>query len=202
MGKKSRRQKQDKPAPLEHKLFDRFAAHKIHHKDGSLLTTDEVDRMTVMVRQARDAVEATQASWLNIEISWTRDQLEEYLAVVAYPRIRTKGLDSALRALERWPHLRPHWSRLRRRVCDYCHSQVALSEPRYLVCGGCGVARYCCEECQRNDWGWHQTKCTYMSRQRRIYEAEKLKVGQAIAREFRAWQNRGGPVRSGPVRGL
>ena len=204
MGKKSRRQKQDKdkPVPLEHGLSYRFAAHKIHHKDGSLLTTDEVDRMKLMVRQARDAVEATQASWLNIEISWTRDQLEEYLIVIVNPRIRTKGLDSALRALERWPHLRRYWSRIRRRVCDHCHSQVALSEPRYLVCGGCGVARYCCEECQRNDWNWHQVYCADMARRRRIYEAEKLKVGQAIAREFRAWQKRGGPVRSGPVRGL
>ena len=188
--------------PPGHRLMDRFDAHKIHHEDGSKLTIAEVNRLKEEVRIARFAVEATQARWLNIEKSWSRDQLEEYLAVVAYPRIRTKGLDSALRALERWPHVRRYWSRIRRRVCDHCHSQVALSEPRYLVCGGCGVARYCCEECQRNDWGWHQMYCADMARRRRIYEAEKLKVGQAIAREFQAWQNRGGPVRSGPVRGL
>ena len=191
--------------PLEHRLMDRFDAHKIHHKDGSKLTIAEVNRIKETVRLARFGVEAV--TWrspgrlrlLNIERSWTRDQLEEYLAVVAYPRIRTKGLDSALRALERWPRLRRYWSRIRRRVCDHCHSQVALSEPRYLVCGGCGVARYCCEECQRNDWGWHQVYCADMARRRRIYEAEKLKVGQAIAREFRAWQKRrASPKRASP----
>ena len=72
MGKKSRRQKQDKPAPLEHKLFDRFAAHKIHHKDGSKLTIAEVNRIKEMVRQARYTVDAIQARWgrAQIEITW------------------------------------------------------------------------------------------------------------------------------------
>ena len=71
--------------------------------------------------------------------------------------------------------MQPYWPRLRRRVCDNCASQVALSEPRYLVCGGCGVARYCCEECQRADWEWHHGYCANMARSRRVYEATKLK---------------------------
>ena len=39
--------------------------------------------------------------------------------------------------------------------------QVALTEPRYLVCSGCGVARYCSEACQRVHWteGEHQKVC-------------------------------------------
>ena len=33
------------------------------------------------------------------------------------------------------------------------------SEPRYMVCSGCGVARYCSEECQRLHWPCHQEEC-------------------------------------------
>ena len=29
----------------------------------------------------------------------------------------------------------------------------------YLVCSGCGKARYCSEACQRLDWAEHQEKC-------------------------------------------
>ena len=44
---------------------------------------------------------------------------------------------------------------------DSSARQVALTEPRYLVCSGCGVARYCSEACQRVHWteGEHQKVC-------------------------------------------
>ena len=54
---------------------------------------------------------------------------------------------------------RINWRRLRRRVCDYCGKQNDLSEPRLLVCSGCGVARYCSEACQAADWPTHQSMC-------------------------------------------
>ena len=76
MGKKSRRperQKQDKPVPLEHRLMDRFDAHKIHHKDGSKLTIAEVNRIKEMVRQARYTVDAIQARWGRAEIEITSE---------------------------------------------------------------------------------------------------------------------------------
>ena len=55
--------------------------------------------------------------------------------------------------------VQPHWKRIRRRICWGCARQVALTEPRYLVCAGCGKARYCSEACQRADWPRHQHKC-------------------------------------------
>ena len=186
MGKKSRRQRQVQqldlsnlgpPTPLDH----RFNALKIQHK-GRALSNDDILRLRDMKTKAREAVDATHVGWPTIEIAWTHDQLDEYCGAVAFPRIGTKGLDSALRALERWPRLQPYWLRLRRRVCDNCQQQVALSEPRYLVCGGCGVARYCCEECQRNDWEWHQTYCAAMARTRRVHRAERLKRGWEFVR--------------------
>ena len=67
-----------------------------------------------------------------------------------------------------WPRLRKDWSRMRRRICSYCGKGSldisVLSNPRLLVCGGCGegrgVARYCSEDCQRAHWPMHQNVCT------------------------------------------
>ena len=57
-----------------------------------------------------------------------------------------------------WSRVKPHWRRFRRRLCTLCHNHAHLSEPRYLVCSGCGVARYCSEECQAADWATHHQK--------------------------------------------
>merc|ERR1719478_2107467 len=64
-----------------------------------------------------------------------------------------------LKTVKRWPRLRPHWKRFRRRLCDNCPACVHLTEPRYMVCSGCGLARYCSEECQRAHWPIHQEEC-------------------------------------------
>ena len=66
-------------------------------------------------------------------------------------------LDEA--AVARWSRVKPHWRRFRRRLCTLCHNHAHLSEPRYLVCSGCGVARYCSEECHVADWPQHQEEC-------------------------------------------
>ena len=63
-----------------------------------------------------------------------------------------------------WPRLRKYWPRLRRRICSCCgKGNLDLSEPRLLVCAGCGegrgVARYCSEACQREHWPEHQKNC-------------------------------------------
>jgi len=89
----------------------------------------------------------------------------EYVHLVVFPQLKSNGLERALRALRRWPRLKPHWRRLRRRVCDYCGSQYGLSEPRLEVCGGCGVARYCNEACQANDFAHHENRCPVIARQ-------------------------------------
>ena len=147
--------------------YRRFNALQLQsHKDGSNLSEDDIRRMLETKRAARNVADTMSTFRHPAHHDW----LDEYLAAVAYPRIKAKSLDSALRALKRWPRLLPYWPRLRRRVCDHCHSRVALSEPRYLVCGGCGVARYCCEECQRNDWEWHQSFCEAMARRRWLYQ--------------------------------
>ena len=148
----------------------------LRHRDGSELSVEEKERLQKCYYASRDTVDARCRYPIGTN-NITHDWLDEYTSSVANPRIRTKGVDSAIRALKRWPRLQPYWPRLRRRVCDHCHSQVALSEPRYLVCGGCGVARYCCEACQRDNWEWHQKQCAEMARRRRIYEATKWERG-------------------------
>ena len=78
-------------------------------------------------------------------------------------KLVTKGMPGAIEAWKRWPRLQPHWPRIRRRICDQCGRRVALSEPRFLVCGGCaegrGVGRYCSETCQAEHWPTHQEVC-------------------------------------------
>ena len=87
------------------------------------------------------------------------------MSLVVAKKFATKGEDSAIEAWKRWPEWQPHWPRIRRRICDQCGRRVALSKPRYLVCGGCGAARYCSEACQIANWGHHQTVCTALARQ-------------------------------------
>ena len=88
----------------------------------------------------------------------------EYSKLVLAARLRSEG-KGALKAIKKWPRIRPYWKRVRRRICVYCarHAygsrQGDLSAPRYLVCSGCGDARYCSEACQRADWARHQAVC-------------------------------------------
>ena len=78
---------------------------------------------------------------------------------IVLPRLATEGVKGALKAIKKWPRIRPYWKRVRRRICFNCAKQVAQSEPRYMVCSGCGDARYCSEDCQRRDWRAHQKVC-------------------------------------------
>ena len=87
-----------------------------------------------------------------------RDKLGEFIHLVLFPTHKNEGLEAALRLVKRWPKFKSHWHRVRRRICDYCGRRNDLSEPRLWVCGGCGVARYCDEECQAND-SWHLGDC-------------------------------------------
>ena len=99
----------------------------------------------------------------------TKD-LDEYLCAVignqffkmtdyVLPGGDGRFLDVDERAIRRWPRVRPHWRRFRRRICTRCPKYALLSEPRFLVCSGCGVARYCSESCQIADWPAHQGEC-------------------------------------------
>ena len=99
----------------------------------------------------------------------TRD-LDEYLCAVignqffnmtdyVLPGGDGRFLDVDERAIRRWSRVRPHWRRFRRRICTRCPKYALLSEPRFLVCSGCGVARYCSESCQIADWPAHQGEC-------------------------------------------
>ena len=90
-----------------------------------------------------------------------------------------------VKAVARWPRLRKHWPRMRRRICSYCGKRSDPSEPRLLVCGGCGegrgVGRYCSEECQRAHWPVHQESCMkyheYTGKAHQFVETKKNREG-------------------------
>ena len=76
------------------------------------------------------------------------------------PEMSGRGiLILSLKTVERWPRVRPHWRRFERRLCHNCSACAHLATPRYQVCSGCGVARYCSLQCQREHWPRHQEEC-------------------------------------------
>ena len=88
-----------------------------------------------------------------------RKAFVEYSSLMLMPRFGAEGLLGALKGVGNWPRFRPYWRRVRRRVCAHCAKRADLSEPRYLVCSGCGAARYCSEACQRAHWAKPQKEC-------------------------------------------
>ena len=88
----------------------------------------------------------------------------EFMFLVAFPVKEEFGFETALNIVKKWPRMRPRWRRLRRRVCDYCGRRNKLSEPRLWVCAGCGVARYCGENCQAGDFSHHAKCCFALAR--------------------------------------
>ncbi len=83
----------------------------------------------------------------------------QFFHMTGYVRWQSAFLELDERAIRRWSRVRPHWRRFRRRICTRCPKYALLSEPRFLVCSGCGVARYCSESCQIADWPAHQGEC-------------------------------------------
>ncbi len=104
-------------------------------------------------------------AYANVMLEDDSGYFDEYLNLVIHLRAVTKGTDSAVKAIRRWGALRPHWPRIRRRICDHCCARADLSKPRYLVCSACGVARYCSKKCQIKDWDHHQTCCAILNRE-------------------------------------
>ena len=124
---------------------------RMHTVGGRPISPADMDRLN----------EATASVRQELEIIYpdVRMAFREYQNMILLPRFRAAGLLGALKAIENWPRFRPYWHRVRRRVCAHCFKRADLSEPRYLVCSGCGKARYCSEACQRAHWAEHQKKC-------------------------------------------
>ena len=156
MGKKSRRQREVGGGVLQMKPERRFVTDHWRHKDGSPIKTEEIKKLyrAVQVTGQLQGFEQAQEEFKH-----------EYISLVIHRRLVKKGSDSAIEAWARWRQMQTHWPRIRRRICDQCGRRVALSEPRFMVCGGCGVARYCSEACQIANWGHHQTVCAAVGRQ-------------------------------------
>jgi len=165
MGKKSKRNKAPKAArerrdePEEEPNFaeDRL----IRYRD----TEDfNIDNDTAQYL----ALEHWKADGGELNSHWKEGELEtmtEFMYLVVFPAYKKSGLEAALRLVKRWPKFKPYWRRLRRRVCDYCGKMsIDLSEPRLGICSGCGVARYCDEECQAHDFSHHEDRCYDLAR--------------------------------------
>ena len=159
MGKKSRRQREAGGAAAGSlRPEKRFEPEKWRHEDGSPITKQEFFNLSCALRKP------AMATSLYTPQGAMHPEAREYISLVIHRKVVTKGVDNAFEAVERWPELRPHWRRIRRRICEQCGRRVALSEPRFMVCGGCGVARYCSEACQIGDWRHHQTCCAGLAR--------------------------------------
>ena len=179
MGKKSRRKPRpdaqtakkqaDDTARLERdiaatrRITERFRspAHWDIYGDHAELLYDETESL----KNSRALALESDTSATMDEYYAEVDAMNEYAFLVVCQKYHTDGRtrEVMLRWLRRWPKFRPYWRRLRRRVCDYCGKQNDLSEPRFLVCSGCGVARYCGKECQADDFSHHEKCCPLLA---------------------------------------
>ena len=156
MGKKSRRQREAGGGTLQMKPERRFERDHWTRKDGGRVTGEETKKL----------YRAMQFSGLIQDFTLAQEEFkQEYMCLVVSRKLAREGAGSAIEHWKRWPQMQTHWPRIRRRICDQCGRRVALSKPRYLVCGGCGAARYCSEACQIANWGHHQTVCAALARQ-------------------------------------
>ena len=143
-------------APIARRVKERFRPatdYGVSPDDAAILYQVQIE---MLVQSEHDVCED--------EYKADVDSICEYIPLRVFQVYRQNGLEDALREMRRWPRLRPYWSRLRRRVCDYCGKQRDLSEPRLLVCSGCAVARYCDEECQAADFTHHEKCCPVLAR--------------------------------------
>ena len=120
---------------------------------------DALESETGLLEPLTKAVTLTQSLNDAQSGAFDEDAVGEYLSLVILERHRYEGIYGALRAVKKWSRVQPHWKRIRRRICAHCLKRADLTEPRYLVCSGCGDARYCSEACQRADWARHQKAC-------------------------------------------
>ena len=122
--------------------------------------TDDIDTMTDYELNVTVALVALRETVvLNNN---DRADFGEYLDGLGL-RDRPAGPEFVMETIASWHRLRKHWPRMRRRICSYCGKRSDPSEPRLLVCGGCGegrgVGRYCSEDCQRAHWPEHRKVC-------------------------------------------
>ena len=101
------------------------------------------------------------------------ENFDEYMGLILEDKPTTRDGRAILHAMKRWPRIRKYWPRVRRRICSACGKYTLdLSQPRYLVCGGCGkgrgVGRYCSEACQAEHWPLHRMDCASSSETRRL----------------------------------
>lgn len=54
------------------------------------------------------------------------------------------------------------------RTCFHCGVEGSIGK-----CAGCGVARYCSEECRDSDWNEHKMSCHGQRYLRKLQQAEK-----------------------------
>ena len=95
------------------------------------------------------------------------ENFDEYMGLILEDKSTAMDGRAILHAMKRWPRIRKYWPRVRRRICSACGKHTLdLSQPRYLVCGGCGkgrgVGRYCSEACQAEHWPVHSMNCAYI----------------------------------------
>lgn len=167
MGKKSRRNKARKePVPVE----DAYAQPLIRYRHTMHYNVDydTVELLTHECSAAEGisipAVGEQSEDCLKPLGPGEHDMLAEFMYLVVFPAHKKLGLNGALRVVRRFPTFKPHWHRVRRRVCEYCGRRNNLSEPRLWVCGGCDVVRYCGEDCQAADFSHHEKCCSVLAR--------------------------------------
>ena len=164
MGKKTRREREKHVSLKLNGVRTDIPEDQVDHRIGWTLPKGRRISKYDLVSDL-DALKREENKLLEIYGADEYDSLAMYMGKIVHGDYLLDGnIEAALKKMRRWHRIRKYWPRMRRRVCWYCGKRAELSEPRYLVCGGCVMDgedpnRYCSEECQRENWGEHQKTC-------------------------------------------
>jgi len=71
------------------------------------------------------------------------------------------------------------------RLCDQCGAVENPAVSRFRMCGGCLIAQYCSQECQKMHWSSHKAICQHTSAQLKQQPVSPAYPDENLARNLR-----------------
>jgi len=73
--------------------------------------------------------------------------------------------------------------------CTHCKKLETATDDPFLICGGCGVHKYCCRACCVADWHHHRKLCSLFESNKRLWADPSTVGGIGVASAARKWRD-------------